>query len=208
MIYRILDGLYDLLAEERECSVRDVLESMNVDVHDCDSNCTECKKKLEDHLYQLRKEAHRKASSESDKVELIEAEPKDSKLETLKRIEERFWYGETDTCDLVNELEKIGYKFDCDSCAGCKEAFSKFISKAIDELESNAGETVNHPAHYNQFKFECIDELVAVFGVEDVKAFCKCNAWKYRYRSNAKNGKEDQDKADWYLEKLMELNER
>lgn len=33
---------------------------------------------------------------------------------------------------------------------------------------------VNHPAHY-QGKHECIDEMIALFGVEDVKAFCRCN---------------------------------
>lgn len=66
---------------------------------------------------------------------------------------------------------------------------------------------VNHPPHY-QGKYECIDEMLAVFGVEAVKNFCKCNVWKYRYRSNAKGGIEDKEKADWYMSKLIELEER
>lgn len=68
-------------------------------------------------------------------------------------------------------------------------------------------ETVNHPAHY-QGKHECIDEMIALFGVEAVKHFCMCNVYKYRYRAANKNGQEDLDKADWYMDKLMELEER
>lgn len=65
-------------------------------------------------------------------------------------------------------------------------------------------DAVNHPAHY-QGKYECIDEMIALFGVEAVKAFCKCNVYKYRYRAKAKNGDEDIAKAEWYMGKLMEL---
>lgn len=65
---------------------------------------------------------------------------------------------------------------------------------------------VNHPAHY-QGQHECIDEMVALFGVDAVKDFCRCNVHKYRYRADAKNGQEDLDKADWYMTKLMELEE-
>lgn len=63
---------------------------------------------------------------------------------------------------------------------------------------------VNHPNHY-QGKYECIDEMIALFGVEAVKHFCMCNVHKYRYRANAKNGQEDLDKADKYMEFLMKL---
>ena len=68
-------------------------------------------------------------------------------------------------------------------------------------------EAVNHPAHY-QGKHECIDEMIALFGVEAVKHFCMCNVYKYRYRAANKNGQEDLDKADWYMDKLMELEEQ
>lgn len=63
---------------------------------------------------------------------------------------------------------------------------------------------VNHPKHY-QGKHECIDEMIALFGVEAVKHFCMCNVYKYRYRASAKNGQEDLDKADVYMEFLMKL---
>lgn len=44
---------------------------------------------------------------------------------------------------------------------------------------------IDHPAHY-QGAFECIDEMIALFGVEAVKAFCRCNVYKYRYRADKK----------------------
>lgn len=66
---------------------------------------------------------------------------------------------------------------------------------------------VNNINHLNRYhgEYECIDEMIAVFGVEDVKAFCRCNIYKYHYRTNRKNGDEDIAKANWYINKLMEL---
>lgn len=67
---------------------------------------------------------------------------------------------------------------------------------------------VNHPEHYcREGAMECIDEMLTLFGKEVVKHFCLCNAWKYRYRSNAKNGEEDIKKSDWYIAKYKELKE-
>lgn len=66
-------------------------------------------------------------------------------------------------------------------------------------------DSVNHPSHY-QGKYECIDEMIELFGIEAVKAFCRCNVYKYRFRANKKNGDEDIAKAEWYMGKLMELS--
>lgn len=69
-------------------------------------------------------------------------------------------------------------------------------------------ETVNHPSHYNrEGALEAIDEMVLIFGIEAVKSFCLCNAWKYRYRAADKNGEEDLKKSDWYIQKYKELSE-
>lgn len=81
------------------------------------------------------------------------------------------------------------------------------LSAWYDAIAKECDEKVDHPAHY-QGKHECIDEMVALFGVEAVIGFCKCNVHKYRYRADAKNGQEDLDKADWYMDKLMELEEQ
>ena len=72
--------------------------------------------------------------------------------------------------------------------------------------EANTEDVVNNPKHYKLYQHECIDEMILVFGIEDVKSFCKCNIWKYRYRASAKNGEEDLRKAEWYMNKLEELN--
>ena len=42
---------------------------------------------------------------------------------------------------------------------------------------------VNHPAHYQKDGKECIDVMVEDFGKEAVIAFCKLNAFKYRWRA-------------------------
>jgi len=70
--------------------------------------------------------------------------------------------------------------------------------------EPEKKETVNHPAHY-QGKFECIDEMLSLFGINAVMTFCKLNVYKYRFRANQKNGQEDIEKAEWYMTKLKEL---
>lgn len=64
--------------------------------------------------------------------------------------------------------------------------------------------SIDHPEHY-QGAFECIDEMIALFGVEAVKAFCRCNVYKYRYRADKKGGATDIAKAEWYMRKLLRL---
>lgn len=50
---------------------------------------------------------------------------------------------------------------------------------------------VNHPSHYESGKFECIEVMLETQGKEAVMDFCLCNAFKYLYRHNRKNGIED-----------------
>lgn len=70
---------------------------------------------------------------------------------------------------------------------------------------SSEKDNVNHPSHYETGKFECIDVMIETQGIEATKNFCVCNAFKYIYRHNMKNGEEDLRKAKWYLDKYMEL---
>lgn len=70
-------------------------------------------------------------------------------------------------------------------------------------------ETVNHPSHY-QGQHECIDIMRVMFGDEAVKGFCRCNAYKYRYRAGRKDGntaEQDIAKAEWYEEYLIRMEE-
>ena len=68
-------------------------------------------------------------------------------------------------------------------------------------------DVVNHPSHYCTGKYECIEVMTEVFGKEAVQAFCRCNAFKYLYRSDRKNGIEDIKKARWYINKFIDLEE-
>lgn len=68
-------------------------------------------------------------------------------------------------------------------------------------------DNINHPAHYTSGRFECIDIMEETQGKEAVKSFCLCNAFKYLYRHQRKNGVEDIKKAIWYLNKYTELTE-
>ena len=70
-------------------------------------------------------------------------------------------------------------------------------------------DSISHPAHYNAHEYECIDEMETLFGLQDTIAFCKLNAWKYRYRAGNKgNYDEDMAKADWYIGKAMKLQKK
>lgn len=71
----------------------------------------------------------------------------------------------------------------------------------------NYTDNVNHPAHYETGKYECIDVMIEVMGADYVKGFCLGNAFKYLYRCKRKNETptEDINKAIWYLKKFLEL---
>lgn len=67
-------------------------------------------------------------------------------------------------------------------------------------------DNVNNPAHYaDSCSIECIEAMILAYGEKAVYNFCKCNAWKYLWRYKNKNGKEDLEKAYWYLKKGEDL---
>tara|TARA_R110000796_G_scaffold151722_1_gene268249 strand:+ start:3956 stop:4213 length:258 start_codon:yes stop_codon:yes gene_type:complete len=63
---------------------------------------------------------------------------------------------------------------------------------------------VNSPSHYNESGIECIDALQAMLG-KDFDAYLQGNIAKYLWRYRYKNGIEDLKKAQWYLNKLIEV---
>lgn len=80
------------------------------------------------------------------------------------------------------------------------------LNEALEIINPKPKEdVVNHPSHYTNGGMECIDEMILVFGEAIVADFCLCNVWKYRKRALHKNGQEDLDKADWYMNKYKEL---
>lgn len=81
------------------------------------------------------------------------------------------------------------------------------LTSASTSTEPTAQNNVEHPNHY-QGKHECIDVMRALFGDNAVMMFCKCNAFKYRFRADKKNGAEDIAKAEWYEDYLIKMQNR
>lgn len=95
-------------------------------------------------------------------------------------------------------------EIDCsDYCDDCKKCWN---TEFVEEEKEENGNAVDHPTHY-QGKHECIDIMRALFGDEMVKGFCMCNAYKYRFRADKKNGAEDIKKAEWYEDYLIKMQE-
>lgn len=77
------------------------------------------------------------------------------------------------------------------------------FTRKVDMQEEQ--DVVNKPKHYTYGDIEVIDYIEQV--TKDYKpelAFAIGNAIKYISRANHKNGKEDLDKARWYLERAFE----
>lgn len=60
---------------------------------------------------------------------------------------------------------------------------------------------VEYPSHYQNGKYEVIDEMLIVFGPQKTYDFCILNSWKYRARAPFKGKtEEDMEKSSRYLE--------
>lgn len=91
------------------------------------------------------------------------------------------------------------------SVIGAYELIFGGLSKPTCECSAVIPDMVNHPSHYETGKYECIDVMLETQGKDAVLNFCLCNAFKYLYRHNRKNGIEDVKKAKWYVDKYIEL---
>ena len=108
-------------------------------------------------------------------------------------------------------LELKGYPtkvaaFYCVNGEVSKELFETVTEARQWLLVQAAKEPVNHPYHYNSGKYECIEVMLDIYGVEFVKNFCMGNVFKYIFRYKNKNGFVDVKKAKWYLDKFIELS--
>lgn len=122
-------------------------------------------------------------------------------IEHPEHINENYIGGCNGCPDHYNYETLAESEANCRWCGGkgCEYCWSREIPG-----ESN---NINHPRRYETGQFKCIDVMIETQGVEAVKGFCKCNAFKYLYRANRKNGLEDMKKAIWYLNKYVELEE-
>lgn len=65
---------------------------------------------------------------------------------------------------------------------------------------------VNHPSHYiSETGMEVIDVIEAfTFDLKGIEAVCTANALKYICRWKHKNGVQDLEKAQWYIQHLID----
>lgn len=87
------------------------------------------------------------------------------------------------------------------------EMFNYYKENERVNKPKNEPDLVNHPSHYETGKFECIDVMEEALGRDVVKGFCIGNAFKYLYRAKRKNGLEDLKKAQWYLNRVISMEE-
>lgn len=68
-------------------------------------------------------------------------------------------------------------------------------------------DVVNHPKHYTGTGIECIEAIEAALNIEEFRGYCKGNCIKYIWREKHKGGTESLKKAQWYLDRLIELDQ-
>mgnify|MGYP003495604072 FL=1 len=81
-------------------------------------------------------------------------------------------------------------------------------AKAVEEiLEQASNDTVNHPNHYQLVDgIEVIDVIKVILNRPNftgLQGYCLGNVLKYVLRADMKNGKEDYEKAEVYLDWLI-----
>lgn len=111
-------------------------------------------------------------------------------------------YGKTDNCLTYAQLhpKEVARLLGYDVIEDDTPTIAEVVEKHSEDVKPDP---VNRPAHYTSGGIECIDAMQAAFGVEAVKDFCLCNAFKYLWRHRNKNGVEDLKKARWHLNRLI-----
>lgn len=104
------------------------------------------------------------------------------------------WY------DLEEGGNKVGFIENTIEVEGTIEDREVKIGSKTLNIKSNI-----NPNHYKSGGLETFEILEAKLTKEELKGFCKGNIIKYITRSELKNGKEDLQKAEWYLDKLINV---
>lgn len=66
-------------------------------------------------------------------------------------------------------------------------------------------DNVNNPNHYTTGGIECIEAMRAMLERDEFIGYLRGNIFKYQWRYKHKNGIEDLKKAQWYQNKLIEV---
>lgn len=111
-------------------------------------------------------------------------------------------------CGCPNEYDYETTEENIEACTTltCQQCWDREIP-GTEKQKTN--EMVNHPAHYNTGKREVIEEMRILFGDEQVRSFCKLNAYKCIRRAEHKgNPLEDLKKAEWYMDYLEGMDKK
>ena len=91
------------------------------------------------------------------------------------------------------------------------ESHHEYMARRFKEEQANAqsdniemSNLVNHPPHYKEGEIECIDYLEDSLGKEGFAFYVEGNIKKYVHRWRHKGGVQDLEKAQWYLERLID----
>ena len=86
---------------------------------------------------------------------------------------------------------------------------SNYVESVAPFVSVEDSDPVNRPSHYTAGDIECIDAIKASMSTEAFLGFLKGNVQKYMWRYEKKVAPvEDLKKAQWYLSKLIEEQER
>ena len=89
-----------------------------------------------------------------------------------------------------------------------RKAWDVYLEKhqeVFDEQLPVLSDTVNHPSHYTDGEIECIEAIEAQLTPEEYRGYLKGNVAKYVWREKHKGGIESLKKAQWYLDRLINL---
>ncbi len=89
----------------------------------------------------------------------------------------------------------------------CDDAAEADDEADLNECIGHDFDVVNHPSHYTQGSIECIDAIKAALGEEQYEGYLRGACIKYLWRYKMKSGVESLKKSEWYLKRLIELNE-
>ena len=94
----------------------------------------------------------------------------------------------------MNEwLDMKGYDFE--------PKYEEYVFSDDDNTEPR--DNVNNPAHYGQGNIEAIEYIEDFMTREEFIGYLRGNIAKYLHRWRYKNGMEDLQKAQWYLDSLI-----
>lgn len=79
--------------------------------------------------------------------------------------------------------------------------------KPLETIPTIKEDVVNHPSHYTDGGIECIEAIEAALTNEEFRGYCKGNNIKYIWRERHKGETESLKKAQWYLDRLIQLDE-